>query len=230
MTELSIDTASETASVALSAKGKPIAEITWRCCRNHSVELLPAIDRLLDQAAATRAGLTAVFVCLGPGLYTGLRVGITTAKGAASALGLPLLGVGRLELDAYPHAAFPGAVVAVHKAGRGELAWAAYAGAPWRELEPPQLSTPEALSARLSGPTLVVGETDEALVQQLRSASGQARIVSEVASLRRAGTLAELGFERLCSGAPSDPATLRPVYLRPPAIGPQDRAQAEDGR
>ena len=83
MTELSIDTASELASIALSEEGILRAEMTWRCRRNHTVELLPAIDRLLAHSGLTREALTAVFVCTGPGMYTGLRVGISVAKGLA---------------------------------------------------------------------------------------------------------------------------------------------------
>ncbi len=120
--ELSIDTASEVASVALSREGGLEAEVTWRCRRNHTPELLPTIDRLLAQAGASKEELTAVFACTGPGMYTGLRVGVSTAQGLAYALKLPVVGIGRLELDAYQHAAFPGRIVAVHRAGRGELA------------------------------------------------------------------------------------------------------------
>ena len=108
--ELSIDTASELASVALSQEGALVAECTWRCRRNHSVELLPSVDRLLAQASVDKTSLSAIFVSTGPGMYTGLRVGIATAKGLARALGLPLVGVGRLELEAYAHSAFPGTV------------------------------------------------------------------------------------------------------------------------
>jgi len=220
--ELSIDTASELASVALSEEGALVAESTWRCRRNHSVELLPSVDRLLVQASADKTSLSAIFVSIGPGMYTGLRVGIATAKGLARALSLPLVGVGRLELDAYSHSAFPGTVVAVHRAGRGELAWASYAGGPWREVEPPQLSKPEELPLRLSGTVLVVGEVDEKLREALLASLPNVGVAPACASVRRAGTLAALGYERMASGAASEPALLRPVYLRPPAIGPQE--------
>lgn len=215
MSELSIDTASEVASVALSREGSLVAEITWRCRRNHTVELLPTIERLLGQAGEEKGALSAIFVVTGPGMYTGLRVGISVAKGLARALGLPLVGVGRLELDAYPHQAFPGLVVAVHKAGRGELAWAAYAGSPPREVEPPQLAKPEEVARRLRGPALVAGEVDERL-RDVLSGPG-IEVAPALASVRRAGVLAELGYLRLCGGAPSDPALVRAVYLRPPA-------------
>ncbi len=222
--ELSIDTASEIASVALSQKGALLAEITWRCRRNHTVELLPTIDRLLAHVSASKQELTALFVCIGPGMYTGLRVGVSTAKGLAFALGLPLVGVGRLELDAYPHAAFPGPIVALHRAGRGELAWAAYRADPWRELVPPRLSLPPELirlARRLRRRTLFVGEIDDELAAHLKDALGpRATLAPPTASIRRAATLAQLAHRHLAAGQTDDPALLRPVYLRPPAAIP----------
>ncbi len=220
--ELSIDTASDLASVALSREGAVVDEITWKCVRTHTVELLPTVDRLLSRANVSKRELTAVFVTTGPGMYTGLRVGIATAKGLARALGLPLAGVGRLELDAYPHAAFTGAIVAVHQAGRGDLAWASYAGNPWRELTAPQLSKPEEMARLMVAPALVVGEVDDALRAALAGAPGITCAAGDEAS-GRGRSLAALGFERLARGVRSEPALLRPVYLRPPAIGPQQK-------
>lgn len=217
--ELSIDTASDLASVAISREGTVFDEITWLCRRNHTVELLPAVDRLLKGADVGMGGLTAIFVTTGPGMYTGLRVGIATAKGMARALGLPLLGVGRLELDAYPHERFAGTIVAVHRAGRGDLAWASYEGNPWRELTPPELSKPEELVHGLVAPALVVGEVDEDLRALAAAAAGV--VCAPATEIGRATSLASLGNERLSGGATAEPALLRPVYLRPPAIGPQ---------
>lgn len=220
--ELSIDTASEMSSVALSTEGRVVAEITWSCRRNHGVELLPTIERLLVQAKADKTNLSAVFVCTGPGGYTGLRVGMSVAKGLAYPRRLPMAGVGRLELDAYPHAAFPGPIVAVHKAGRGDLAWAAYGGDPWRELTPPHLSKVDEVAGSVEDGSLIVGEIDD----ELREKAKSVRFASAAASLRRAGSLAALGFERLSRGDTDEAALIAPVYLRPPAIGPQPPAGA----
>jgi tRNA threonylcarbamoyladenosine biosynthesis protein TsaB len=220
LSELSIDTASELASIALSVDGKMTAEITWRCHRNHTVELLPAIERLLSQSQVERMDLAAVFVCAGPGMYTGLRVGISTAQGLARGLGIPALAVGRLELDAYPHAGFPGSVVGLHRAGRGDLAWAAYSGSPWRELSPPMLSKPEEIAACIEGPALLAGEVDEETAGRIRGPRDDIAVAPPAGSVRRAGTLAELGFKRLLAGEAGEAALLRPIYLRPPAIGP----------
>jgi tRNA threonylcarbamoyladenosine biosynthesis protein TsaB len=215
--ELTIDTASEMASVALSREGALEVELTWRCPRNHSRELLPAVEHLMQRSGLNKGELTAVFVCIGPGSYTGLRVGIASAKGLAFALGLPMVGVGRLEADAYQHANFAGPICAVHRAGRGELAWAVYRGGPagWREAMAPRLTAPEALMASVRGPTLFCGEIDDELATRLSEALGtKARFAGPATSLRRAATIAELAWRRLAAGQADDAASLRPIYLR----------------
>ena len=218
--ELSIDTASDMASIALSREGALLAELTWQCGRDHARQLLPAIDALLARHDATKDDLTAVFVCIGPGGYGGLRVGVTTAKGLAYGLELPIVGVGRLEIEAYAFAATGAPVVAVHRAGRGELAWAAYVADPdWRELSPPRLSPPDAFANELPAAALVTGENDDALAETL-VARGY-RIARGAATMRRAALLAELGWQRLQAGRTDDPKALVPLYLREPAIGPQ---------
>ncbi|HUF54235.1 MAG TPA: tRNA (adenosine(37)-N6)-threonylcarbamoyltransferase complex dimerization subunit type 1 TsaB [Dehalococcoidia bacterium] len=219
--ELSIDTASETASIALSREAAVLAEKSWRCERNHTVEVLPAIDRLITDAGGIKADLSAVFVSTGPGMYTGLRVGIAIAKGISIAMKLPLVGVGRLELDAYPHRAFAGEVIAVHNARRGEFAWAAYRGGPWREVREPKIAKPDALVAAITERTLVVGEVTDALAETLRAVAGDRVVVQPTPELGRAPALAALGWQRLQSGGPHEAALVVPVYLRPPAIGPQ---------
>ena len=232
--ELSIDTASEMASIALSHQGALLAELTWHCGRDHARQLLPAVDGLLARYEATQDGLTAVFVCIGPGGYAGVRSGVSTAKGLAFALERPLVGVGRLEIEAYAFAATGGPVVAVHRAGRSELAWAAYelgtrkqepgtrplpSQEEWRELAAPRLSPADALLADLTRGALVTGEVDDALAAQL--AERGHRVVRGAATVRRAALLAEMGWRRLQAGRTDDPKSLVPLYLREPAIGPQ---------
>lgn len=223
--ELSIDTASDMASIALSREGALLAELTWQCGRDHARQLLPAIDGLLSRHEQTKDGLTAVFVCIGPGGYGGLRVGVATAKGLAFGLELPVVGVGRLEVEAYAFAATGAPVVAVHRAGRGELAWAAYVADPdWRELSPPRLSPPDALVNELPPGALVTGEIDDALTGALAETliDRGHRIARGAATVRRAALLAELGWRRLQAGRTDDPKALVPLYLREPAIGPQN--------
>jgi len=218
--ELSIDTASDMASIALSREGRLLAELTWDCTRDHSRQLLPAIDGLLTSRELTKNDLTAIFIDIGPGSYGGLRAGVSTAKGLAFALEVAIVGVGRLELEAYAFAATGATTVAVHRAGRAQLAWAAYAGAPpWREVSPPRLASPGELVDALPQGALVTGEVDDELAAALAERGHP--VARGAATIRRAALLAELGWRRLEAGRTDDPNTLEPLYLREPAIGPQ---------
>jgi tRNA threonylcarbamoyl adenosine modification protein YeaZ len=218
--ELSIDTASDMASIALSREGGLVAELTWQVARDHGRQLVPATDVLLERVGATKRDLRAIFVCIGPGGYAGLRVGVTTAKTLAFALEVPIAGVGRLEVEAYGFAPAGGTVVAVHRAGRREYAWASYTADPeWRELSPPRLVAADTIVDPLPEGSLVTGDMDDALAGQL-VVHGH-RIARGAASVRRAGILAELGWRRLAAGRTDDPKSLVPLYLREPAIGPQ---------
>jgi tRNA A37 threonylcarbamoyladenosine modification protein TsaB len=148
-------------------------------------------------------------------------VGITLAKGLAHVWKLPMVGVGRLALDAYPRRTFDGEVVAVHRAGRGDLAWAAYRGDPPRETSAPQLSKPEELAGAVSERSLFVGEVDEALRETLTRDLGRMAVFASEPESGRAAALSEMGWARLAAGKGEEAALVRPVYLRPPAIGPQ---------
>ena len=89
--ELQIDTSTRYACVGLSREGRSLVEVAWRSERNHSVELAPAINRALDHAGAGIGDLTAVFVASGPGGFSALRVGMSTAKAIAHTSSIPLV-------------------------------------------------------------------------------------------------------------------------------------------
>src|SRR6185437_11947095 len=142
--------------------GVLLAELTWRTRAGHEVELLPAIDLALQRAGVEREAIAAIFLDRGPGGYAGLRVGASVAMGIALALDAAMLGVSRLDLDAYPHAAFAGPVCALHQAGRGDIAWAVYegAGAARRERTAPRLDPLDAFIAAVPRPALFCGELE----------------------------------------------------------------------
>jgi len=218
--ELAVDTASATASIALTREGALQAEMTWDAGRDHSRQLLPAVDGLLARLEAPKEALRAVFVSRGPGSYAGIRAGMSVAKGLAFALEVPIVGVGRLETEAYALAAAGGPIVAVHRAGRSDLAWAAYTNdGGWRETVAPALASADEVLDALPDGSLVTGEIDDALASRLIERGH--RVASGAATVRRALLLAELGWRRMQAGDVDDPKTLVPLYLREPAIGPQ---------
>jgi tRNA threonylcarbamoyladenosine biosynthesis protein TsaB len=219
--ELSIEAASDDTGVALSVDGVMGLSATWVTARNHSVELLPNIDRMLSEAGRTKADVTAVFVDLGPGGYAGLRVGVSIAKALAHGLGVPIAGVGRLEIDAWGVAdqAAGRRIIPVHRAGRGELAWAAYRADPlgWREEVAPSIAKTDAASAAIAHGDVVTGDVDEALAVVAQSAGA----IVAGAHAHRVVALAALGHQRLVDGREDHAGALVPLYLRAPAIGPQ---------
>jgi len=221
--ELSLDTASDWAGIALSEDGRALAELTWHCPRRHSVELMPTVEGLLARTAVSKEQLTAVFVCTGPGGYASLRVGVSTAKGLAFALDIPLVGVGRLEIEAYAHSSHPhpGPLCPLHLAGRREVAWALYRGpaSAWQELSAPRLSPIDDLPRLAPEDALFCGEDVERLAPEL--AQRGIEPVRMAPALRRSSHLARLGWRRLAAGLSDDPRSLVPLYLREPAIGPQ---------
>ena len=221
--ELSLDTASDWAGIALSEEGRALAELTWHCPRRHSVGLMPTVEGLLARTAVSKEQLTAVFVCTGPGGYASLRVGVSTAKGLAFALDIPLVGVGRLEIEAYAHSSHPhpGPLCPLHLAGRREVAWALYRGpaSAWQELSAPRLSPIDDLPRLAPEDALFCGEDVERLAPEL--AQRGIEPVRMAPALRRSSHLARLGWRRLAAGLSDDPRSLVPLYLREPAIGPQ---------
>jgi tRNA threonylcarbamoyladenosine biosynthesis protein TsaB len=221
---VAFDTSSELAGVALFEDGLLLAETTWRTRRNPSRELLPSLDWLLGRAGRAKEHIGALFICSGPGSYAGLRVGMSTAKALAFALDACIVGVGRLEADAEPLVPLTRhRVVAVHAAGRAELAWAAYQrgqGDEIAELQAPRLGHLEALLRDLKPEDLVCAElrTLDAGTQEALAGAGT---LVEVPSTRVAA-VARIGQLRWVAGAVGNPDTLVPLYLRAPAIGPQN--------
>jgi tRNA threonylcarbamoyl adenosine modification protein YeaZ len=219
--QIAIDTSTDIASLALVQDDAIIAELTWRCGQNHSAQLLPGLDYLLKQTKASLDSATGIIVARGPGSYNGLRVGISTAKGLAFSLGIPLVGISTLAVAAYQQAERSLPVCPIFNAGRGEIAAAIYQkkGDDWTQLVAEHITTLDALCAQITTKTVFCGEYIPAIAGEIKKRLKQkAVIASPTARLRRAGFLAELGLKRFKAGDYDNPVTLQPLYLRGPAI------------
>ena len=219
--ELAIDTSSNIASIALSCEGEVLAELSWRTAQNHSVELMPNLAHLLRQAQVVPNSLEAIIVAKGPGSFSGLRVGVSVAKGLAFSLNIPLLGVGTLEAEAYPFAFTELPLCPIHKAGREEIATALYQqkGNEWYCLEKEHLTTVKNLCHQIKEKTLFCGEIPSDTADEIRQNLGNQAIIPQAfITFRRAGSLAVLGWQKFSKGERDDLATLQPLYLRPPHI------------
>ncbi len=218
---LAIDTSTNTASLALVQDSQVLAELTWHCGQNHTIELLPQLVHLLNQTKLSLQSLNGVIVARGPGSFNGLRVGISTAKGLAFSLGIPIVGISTLEVAAYQHAETGLPVCPIFNAGRGEIATAIYQkrNKRWCQLVAEHITTVDALCSQITTKTIFCGEFTPFIVTQLREQLKQRAIIPPLATrLRRAGFLAELGQQQLAAGNYDNPATLQPLYLRRPAI------------
>jgi len=225
--QLAIDTSTDTASLALVQDSEVLAELTWHCGQNHTTQLLPHLAHLLKQTKLNLQSTSCIIVARGPGSFNGLRVGISTAKGLAFSLGIPIVGISTLEVEAYQYAETGLPICPIFNAGRGEIAVAIYQTKhnEWRQLVIEHITTVEALCSQITEKTIFCGEFIPSIATQLRKKLRQKAIIPSSAALfRRASFLAELGLKRVKAGNYDNPATLQPLYLRrPPITKPKHR-------
>jgi tRNA threonylcarbamoyl adenosine modification protein YeaZ len=218
--ELAIDTSSNIVSIALSQKGETVALLTWQTRQNHTMELLPNLICLLQQARVEMESIEAIVVATGPGSFNGLRVGISAAKGLAFTLRIPLVGVNTLEAEAYPFAFTALPVRPIQKARHPEIATALYRQKDdeWQCLEAGNLASVETLWHRTRQKTIFCGEIPADIGRQIQQNLGGRAIICPNNGLSRGSSLARLGWQKLSKGEQDDLPTLQPIYLRPPHI------------
>ena len=145
---LAIATATEQVGVAIGRPGGQVSSIQSQQGRRHGEVLAPAIESLTRLTGTSIGEIELVAVDTGPGLFTGLRVGVATAKALASALSLPVVPCSSLELLAAPHAAAGDIVVSVVDARRGEVFWRFFDPEPIGDA---RVGPPEELAEVLTG-------------------------------------------------------------------------------
>ncbi|MBE3555024.1 MAG: tRNA (adenosine(37)-N6)-threonylcarbamoyltransferase complex dimerization subunit type 1 TsaB [Thermicanus sp.] len=126
MITLGIDTSNLPLGIALLSEGKVLAEWTSNGEKNHSIRLMPAIAQVFKETGVPPEKTDLVAVAQGPGSYTGVRIGVATAKALAWAWGKPLVGISSLKALAHQVPFFPGLIVPFFDARRGRLYTAAY--------------------------------------------------------------------------------------------------------
>ena len=232
---LALDTSTRHAGVALSNDDRVVASYAWYSLYNHTSELMPSIVNILEREGVTPSQLDAVAVALGPGGFSALRVGVSAAKGLALVAKKPIIGVGTLDMEAYPYLNSGVAVCALLEAGREESATALFDGngiRVWKD----RVCTVDRLLAEVKKlsdfPVIFCGEGVTLWREQITATFGMKAQVVWPTPAARIWALAEIAQERLLNGETGDLTTLQPEYLRMPSIGvPKQRGRVpQQGR
>lgn len=214
---LSLDTATEILGLALLQEGRVVSRLTLAVGRRHS-ECLPGVpDRFLAEAGSAVSDLTGLAVSLGPGSFTGLRVGLSLAKGLAEALSLPLVGIPTLQALAWPYALSRLPVCGMLDARKKEVFCALFGpnGGTWGRLTPDRALSPEALAEEIREATLLLGSGARVYQEKFQALLGaRAVFISPNPEAPDPGDIAYLGWRRLQQGERDDLESLVPIYLR----------------
>lgn len=214
---LALDTATAFAGIALWTPYRVLAEEIWLSNRNHTVELMPSVMRILERQGLSPTDLTGVAVTQGPGSFTGMRIGFSLAKGMALSLSIPLIAVPTLEVLAHGQSARYLPVRAVLQAGRGRLCWADFRWhhRRWHQQDEVVLGSVEDIVTGVHERTLFCGELEGDEIKFIQESLGPTAVIASPAEgLRRASYLAELAYRRLARGEAEQPS-VSPLYLQP---------------
>ncbi len=218
MLVLGIETSTLQGSIALMSERGLVSEYTLNVEATHSERLLPAINRLFNDLNLDIQGIDGISVALGPGSFTGLRIGISTAKGLSFASGKPVVGVPTLEALAWNLPFCPYWVCPILDARKKEVYCAIFRfkGNELVTLVEAQVLSPTALIPLVQEPTVFLGDGlipyGEIIKEILRDKAIFAPLAKRGPS---AANVAELGLRKLQQGERAEPASLVPIYIRP---------------
>lgn len=215
---LAIDTSTDVAGVAVRGDSAAVS-LSWNAGRNQTTAVLDQVDRCLGLAGAGPADLGGIVVATGPGMFNGLRVGMSLAKGLAYGLDRPIIGISTLRVTADPWIGLDRPVIAVVAAGRGRIVWQRFSTDGVAGREPVNAQAVDLIEVAGSEPDVIIaGEVPDELNPALIERGVFLR--SGLPGRRDPLALARLGAERLARMGADDLVTLEPQYIhsRPAAV------------
>jgi tRNA threonylcarbamoyladenosine biosynthesis protein TsaB len=214
---LGVETATWTASVAVIDDRRVLAERSLRVTDSHARTILPLIELVLGEAGVEVADLGLLAVSIGPGSFTGLRIGLSVAKGIALATGAAVTGVCTLEALARAAEPRPGLVCPVLDARKGEVYGATFR---WERgsmvaLSPPVVLAPRRFAERIEPPCLLLGDGVDVYREIWSERFGSAAQLASIDEIPpRGAVVAALGVERFRLEGAKPAAELEPMYVR----------------
>jgi tRNA threonylcarbamoyladenosine biosynthesis protein TsaB len=228
---LGIETSTKTGSVAIASEDGVIAQYSLNIEVTHSERLMSTVDRVLTDTGFTTADMDGYAVAIGPGSFTGLRIGLAAVKGLALVTGKPVAAVPTLKALAWnlPYAAYP--VCPMLDARKNEVYAATYRfeGSALFYVMAEAVISLSRLSGRISEKTLFTGEASRLFRKDIIELFGDRALFAPISAiLPSAAAVAEIGLDMIKSGKLADPDSLTPMYIRRPEaeVAWEKRAQS----
>jgi tRNA threonylcarbamoyladenosine biosynthesis protein TsaB len=219
MKVLGIDTSTSCGSVGLTDDGEVIADYLLNISVTHSERLLGAIEFVLKEARCNIENIDGLAISIGPGSFTGLRIGVSTIKGLAFTTGKPVVGVSTLDALASQIATTPYLICPILDARKSEVYTAFYRyekGNFLKRLSTDQTLPPEELVKRIKEQTIFLGDGIKTYGEfLLKSLPSLAIFPPAPLHIAHGSMVAKLGSELLQKGEYLDLATFAPIYIRP---------------
>lgn len=216
---LAMDTATIVSSVAVADNKKILAELIVENKLTHSETLLPHVEQVLNMAGTRKEDLEAVAVSIGPGSFTGLRIGLAAAKAIAYGLNIPIIGIPTMEGLAW-HYPVPGIRVAGFiDAQKGNVYTAHYKwnGSDFDEVKSIEVVALEdaiKICSELDGPVVAVGDMVSKKMTKLDNLPENLIIPPKHTMMPRAANIAMAGLKKLAAGQVGSVMDMEPIYIR----------------
>ncbi|MEJ2448379.1 MAG: tRNA (adenosine(37)-N6)-threonylcarbamoyltransferase complex dimerization subunit type 1 TsaB [Anaerolineales bacterium] len=211
---LGIDTSTQAVGIAIFDGFQVLSEESWISRRYHTVELAKAVQENLSRSGLAAEDLDVLSVAIGPGSFTGLRIGLALIKGIAYTQQLPVIGIPTLDITARAVPTQEKRLAAILQAGRKRLAvgWYHVKDGAWKSEGSPENLSLDELITRLDQPTILTGE----LSREMRELLQDQKLISlakPTMAVRSPKYLVELAWERWKSNDVDDVLQLKPYYL-----------------
>ena len=213
---LAIDTSTNMLGIGLYGGDRVLAECVWYGEGHHTVELAPEIALVMRRVGKPISSIEAIGVAIGPGSFTGLRIGLALAKGLSLTRGLPTVGIPTMDILALAQPKRTEPMFVAVKAGRKRIAglWYKWTRGGWKPQGEPEVLTWDELKESVEEKAYICADMDSRTRALLRGIPGVA-LAPPAQCIRRPGFLAELAWKRLKSRKKWSVGGLSPIYLKP---------------